>query len=90
MTAGPPATTSAADRSPSWIWRNRDLITTPVITVVGLALVLLYTANRQLPSRRLSLICAVVLMSSSARWTRHTCGQSFSSTSGSRWRPPWW
>jgi osmoprotectant transport system permease protein len=50
MTAGASATTSAPARSPSWIWRNRDLVTTPVITVVGLALLLLYTANRQLDS----------------------------------------
>jgi osmoprotectant transport system permease protein len=34
----------------SWIWRNRDLVATPVIVVVGLALVLLYTASRQLDS----------------------------------------
>lgn len=40
----------APARAHSWIWRNRDLIATPVIVVVGLALVLLYTASRQLDS----------------------------------------
>ncbi|MGH3910785.1 MAG: ABC transporter permease, partial [Pseudonocardiaceae bacterium] len=40
----------APARKHSWIWRNRDLIATPVIVVVGLALVLFYTANRQLDS----------------------------------------
>ena len=48
MTAA--VTTSAPVRSPSWVWRNRDLVATPVITIIGLALVLLYTANRQLDS----------------------------------------
>ncbi|MGH3973436.1 MAG: ABC transporter permease [Pseudonocardiaceae bacterium] len=42
--------TAAPSRPPSWIWRNRDLVATPVIVVVGLALVLFYVANRQLDS----------------------------------------
>ncbi|HEU0087398.1 MAG TPA: ABC transporter permease [Pseudonocardiaceae bacterium] len=33
-----------------WIWRNRDLIATPVIVIVGMALVLLYTMTRELDS----------------------------------------
>ena len=33
-----------------WAWRHRDLIVTPVLVVVGLVLVLLYTANRALDS----------------------------------------
>jgi osmoprotectant transport system permease protein len=37
-------------RAPGWIWRHRDLIATPVIVVVGLGLVLLYTAHRRLDS----------------------------------------
>ncbi|MDT7711509.1 MAG: osmoprotectant transport system permease protein [Pseudonocardiales bacterium] len=37
-------------RAPRWIWRNRDLVATPVIVVAGLALVLVYTVNRQLDS----------------------------------------
>jgi osmoprotectant transport system permease protein len=41
---------AAPARPPGWIWRNRDLVATPVIVVVGLALVLLYTARRQLDS----------------------------------------
>ncbi|HSZ30302.1 MAG TPA: hypothetical protein VK784_11200, partial [Pseudonocardiaceae bacterium] len=41
---------AAPVRPPGWIWRNRDLVVTPVIVVVGLALVLLYTARRQLDS----------------------------------------
>ena len=50
MTASPAPIAAAPARSPSWIWRNRDLVVTPVIVVVGLALVLLYTAARQLDS----------------------------------------
>lgn len=50
MTASPAPAAAALARPPSWIWRNRDLVATPVIVVVGLALVLLYTANRQLDS----------------------------------------
>jgi osmoprotectant transport system permease protein len=44
MTAAAPA------RAPSWIRRNRDLVATPVIVVLGLAFVLIYTATRQLDS----------------------------------------
>jgi ABC-type proline/glycine betaine transport system permease subunit len=44
MTAAAPA------RAPGWIRRNHDLVATPVIVVVGLAVVLVYTANRQLDS----------------------------------------
>ena len=44
MTAAAPA------RAPGWIRRNRDLVATPMIVVVGLAVVLFYTANRQLDS----------------------------------------
>jgi osmoprotectant transport system permease protein len=33
-----------------WIWRNRDLIATPVIVFVGLILVLLYITSRELDS----------------------------------------
>jgi osmoprotectant transport system permease protein len=50
MTARPAPDTAAPARPASWIWRNRDLVATPVIVVVGLALVLLYTASRQLDS----------------------------------------
>ncbi|MGH3802916.1 MAG: ABC transporter permease [Pseudonocardiaceae bacterium] len=50
MTASLAPAAAAPARRPSWIWRNRDLIGTPVIVVVGLALVLLYTARRQLDS----------------------------------------
>ncbi|HYZ08381.1 MAG TPA: ABC transporter permease [Pseudonocardiaceae bacterium] len=48
--AGPESATAVPRRAPGWIWRNRDLVATPVIVVVGLALVLFYTANRQLDS----------------------------------------
>ncbi|MDQ4022082.1 MAG: ABC transporter permease [Actinomycetota bacterium] len=48
--AGPAQATAAPHRPRGWIWHNRDLVATPVIVVVGLALVLLYTANRQLDS----------------------------------------
>jgi osmoprotectant transport system permease protein len=50
MTASPALAAAAPTRPPSWIWRNRDLVATPVIVVVGLALVLLHTASRQLDS----------------------------------------
>lgn len=50
MTAGPASAAAAPARPTGWFWRNRDLIATPVIVVVGLALVLLYTASRQLDS----------------------------------------
>lgn len=50
MTANPAPAAVAPARPASWIWRNRDLVATPVVVVVGLALVLLYTANRQLDS----------------------------------------
>jgi osmoprotectant transport system permease protein len=43
-------TPAAPARTSSWIWRNRDLVATPVIVAVGTALLLLYTANRQLDS----------------------------------------
>jgi len=48
VTAGVASAPVAA--KPGWIWRNRDLIVTPVLVVVGLALVLLYTASRELDS----------------------------------------
>jgi ABC-type proline/glycine betaine transport system permease subunit len=48
--AGPEPATAVPRRASGWIWRNRDLVATPVIVVVGLALVLFYTANRQLDS----------------------------------------
>ena len=48
--AGPESATAVPHRAPGWIWRNRDLVAPPVIVVVGLALVLFYTANRQLDS----------------------------------------
>ncbi len=47
---GPESATAVPRRAPGWIWRNRDLVATPVIVVVGLALVLFYTGNRQLDS----------------------------------------
>lgn len=50
MTASPALAAAAPARPPSWIWRNRDLVATPVIVIVGLALVLLHTASRQLDS----------------------------------------
>ncbi|MGH3673566.1 MAG: ABC transporter permease [Pseudonocardiaceae bacterium] len=50
MTAGVVAPTASQVRSPGWIRRNRDLIATPVIVVVGLGLVLLYTAAGRLDS----------------------------------------
>jgi osmoprotectant transport system permease protein len=50
MIAGPGPAAAAPARPPSWIWRNRDLAATPVIVVVGLVLLLLYTARRQLDS----------------------------------------
>jgi osmoprotectant transport system permease protein len=50
VTASPVPATAALVRPPSWIWRNRDLVATPVIVVVGLALLLLYTARRHLDS----------------------------------------
>ncbi|HEY3894607.1 MAG TPA: ABC transporter permease [Pseudonocardiaceae bacterium] len=50
MTAGVLAPTTPQVRSRSWIWRNRDLIATPVIVVVGLCLVLLYAATSRLDS----------------------------------------
>ncbi|HSL09633.1 MAG TPA: ABC transporter permease [Pseudonocardiaceae bacterium] len=50
MTASPALAAAAPTRPLSWIWRNRDLVATPVIVVVGLALVLLHTASRQLDS----------------------------------------
>ncbi len=50
MTASPVPAAAAPARPPSWIRRNRDLVATPVVVVVGLALVLLYTASRQLDS----------------------------------------
>jgi ABC-type proline/glycine betaine transport system permease subunit len=50
LTADGRAAVAAPTRTPGWIWRNRDLVVTPVIVVVGLALVLLYTAHRQLDS----------------------------------------
>jgi osmoprotectant transport system permease protein len=43
-------TAAAPSRAPGWIRRNRDLVATPVIVVVGLAGVLIYTATRQLDS----------------------------------------
>src|SRR5437763_3980808 len=49
MTADALATAAAPARA-GRSWRNRDLVATPVIVVVGLALVLLYTAHRQLDS----------------------------------------
>ena len=49
MTADALATV-AAPAPAGWSRRNRDLFATPVIVVVGLALVLLYTAHRQLDS----------------------------------------
>jgi osmoprotectant transport system permease protein len=33
-----------------WVWRNRDLVATPVIVALGLGLILLDTAHRQLDS----------------------------------------
>ena len=48
--AGPEPAPAVPRRASGWIWRNRDLVATPVIVVVGLALVLFYTANRQLDS----------------------------------------
>ena len=48
--AGPAPARVAPHHTPGWIWHNRDLVATPMIVVVGLALVLLYTANRQLDS----------------------------------------
>ena len=50
MTADVRAAATAPTRTPGWTWRNRDLVVTPVIVVVGVALVLLYTAHRQLDS----------------------------------------
>ncbi|MGH3695954.1 MAG: ABC transporter permease [Pseudonocardiaceae bacterium] len=50
MTTRPAPAAAAPARRPSWIWRHRDLVATPVVVVVGLALVLLYTASRQLDS----------------------------------------
>ena len=50
MTASSALAAAAPTRPLSWIWRNRDLVATPVIVVVGLALVLLHTASRQLDS----------------------------------------
>src|SRR5437763_14484878 len=49
MTADALATAPAPARA-GRRWRNRDLVATPVIVVVGLVLVLLYTAHRQLDS----------------------------------------
>ena len=43
-------TPAAPARTTNWIGRNRDLVATPVIVVVGMALLLFYTANRQLDS----------------------------------------
>ncbi|MGH3821043.1 MAG: ABC transporter permease [Pseudonocardiaceae bacterium] len=50
MIASPAPAAVAPTRPSSWIWRNRDLAATPVIVVVGLALLLLYTIGRQLDS----------------------------------------
>lgn len=50
MTAKVFPAAAAPTRAGSWIWRNRDLVATPVIVVVGMALVLLYTVNRKLDS----------------------------------------
>ncbi len=43
-------TAVAAARAPGWMRRNRDVFATPVIVVVGLALVLVYTATAPLDS----------------------------------------
>jgi ABC-type proline/glycine betaine transport system permease subunit len=48
--ASPAPAAAAPARAPGWLWQNRDLVVTPVIVVVGLVLVLLYTVNRQLDS----------------------------------------
>ncbi len=38
----------APARASAWLWRHRSLVATPVIVVVGLAFVALYTANQPL------------------------------------------
>lgn len=49
--SAPAAPPSAAPTRPlDWIWRHRDLLAAPVIVVVGLALVLVYTAHQRLDS----------------------------------------
>jgi osmoprotectant transport system permease protein len=48
--AGPAPAAAAPPRTPGWIWRNRDLVVSPMIVVVGMAVVLFYTATRQLDS----------------------------------------
>jgi osmoprotectant transport system permease protein len=48
--ASPAPTAAAPGRAPGWLWQNRDLVVTPMIVVIGLVLVLLYTVNRQLDS----------------------------------------
>jgi osmoprotectant transport system permease protein len=50
VTASAAPVTVAPARPPSSMWRNRDLVATPVIVVMGLALVLIYTTSRQLDS----------------------------------------
>jgi osmoprotectant transport system permease protein len=48
--ASPAPAAAAPGRAPGWLWQNRDLVVTPMIVVIGLVLVLLYTVNRQLDS----------------------------------------
>ncbi|HET9255307.1 MAG TPA: ABC transporter permease [Pseudonocardiaceae bacterium] len=48
--AEPTPATAPPRRAPGWIGRHRDLIATPILVVVGLGLVLLYTAHRRLDS----------------------------------------
>ncbi|HEX2301302.1 MAG TPA: ABC transporter permease [Pseudonocardiaceae bacterium] len=51
MTAGTTGSAALAPARPAgWARRNRDLIATPVLVVVGLGLVLLYVSTRQLDS----------------------------------------
>lgn len=50
MTAGVVVSAPAGPKKAGWVRRNRDLILTPALVVAGLALVLLYTANRALDS----------------------------------------
>ncbi|MGH3912397.1 MAG: ABC transporter permease [Pseudonocardiaceae bacterium] len=50
LTEGSSRSVAVPTRKAGWIWRNRDLIATPVIVVVGAVLVLVYTATRELDS----------------------------------------
>jgi ABC-type proline/glycine betaine transport system permease subunit len=48
--AVPAPANAPSRRAPGWIWRHRDLIATPMIIIIGLGLVLLYTARQRLDS----------------------------------------